>query len=58
MKDDLPNFGLAYIKVEGAPIHPDEIMDTDMTPEQFEKWYDRQLKAYNDWFAKWNPDYR
>jgi len=52
------DFGLARIKPEGAPIHPDEIMDTDMTPEQFEKWYDRQLKAYNDWFAKWNPDYR
>ena len=48
IKDE--DFGLARIKPEGAPIHPDEIMDTDMTPEQFDKWYDRQLKAYNEYF--------
>lgn len=41
---------LAHFKQEGAPIHPDEI-DTDMDEEEFSKWYDRQLKAYNDWYC-------
>jgi hypothetical protein len=36
-------FGMAHIKGEGKPLHPDDI-DADMNDEQ----YERQLKAYND----------
>jgi hypothetical protein len=37
------SFGLARVKREGAPVHPDDIMG-DMSPE-FEA---KQLKAYHD----------
>jgi hypothetical protein len=44
-KEKCSSFGLAHIKKEGAPIHPDDTL-ADFTDEQ----YDRQLKAYNDYF--------
>lgn len=40
------NLGMAHLKAEGAPIHPDDA-DCDMT----EEFYARQLKAYNDYFG-------
>jgi hypothetical protein len=36
-------FGLATLKAEGAPVHPDEI-EADLTDEQ----YLRQLQRYKD----------
>ena len=43
-------FGLAHIKKEGAPLHPDELDVGDCSEEEYEKWYRRQLEAYYDAF--------
>ena len=45
--DILPGFGLAHLKAEGAPIHPDDI-DANMTDEYIKK----QAKAYFDYHRK------
>jgi hypothetical protein len=37
-------FGLAHIKKEGAPLHPDDMFTRN------DGRYQRQLKAYNDYF--------
>ena len=46
-------FGLCHLKKEGAPIHPDDvyIIDDINDASAFNKWYERQLKAYNDYFG-------
>jgi hypothetical protein len=38
----MPGFGLAHLRGEGEPLHPDD-MECDLSEEQ----YDMQLKAYN-----------
>lgn len=38
-------FGLAYIKAEGAPIHPDDC-NSDTWPDEV---YIKQLEAYDKW---------
>ena len=43
-----PSFGLARVQAEGSPVHPD---DFDWVSQE---WYDRQLKAYNDFWEKNN----
>ena len=44
------SFGLAHIKAEGAPLHPDDCrVAENWTAEQYDRWYARQLKAYNDY---------
>ena len=44
-------FGLAFVRTEGAPIHPDDpVWDTSY--EMTKEFYDRQLKAYNDYYKK------
>ena len=49
----MSGFGLAPIKEEGAPMHPDDMLGWTFpdhwTEADYSKWYDRQLKAYNDY---------
>ena len=40
-------FGLAHIRTEGAPMHPD-----DCWPPLIHEEYQSQLKAYNDWLEE------
>ena len=42
------NFGLAHLKVEGAPAHPEDIL-IHCGCEKCEIVWQRQLKAYNDY---------
>ena len=41
---NMSEMGLAHIKQEGKPIHPD---DTEYDCPNFDAWYERQLDAYN-----------
>ena len=46
---EVGSFGLARIKEEGAPVHPDDItvpMHLYQT-ERYKRWYQCQLDAYN-----------
>ncbi len=45
---DEEGFGMAHVKAEGMPAHPDDLYSTDWD-ELPEGAYERQLKAYNDW---------
>lgn len=49
--EDVTGFGLARIKREGAPIHPDDV-DWEHPPGsgclRCQAKYDRQLKAWQD----------
>ena len=49
MKDRIPmhGFGLAHIRGEGKPIHPDDINYTCFCDKCQEHYY-KQLEAYND----------
>ncbi len=40
--------GLAHLKVEGAPAHPDGYT-LENGDELSDEWYLRQLKAYAEW---------
>lgn len=52
MAEEIVNeYGLAHLKGEGNPIHPDDV-DASMTPEQRAK----QLTAYNDAYSIKNFD--
>lgn len=42
------NFGLAHLKVEGAPAHPEDIL-IHCGCKKCEVVWQRQLKAYNDY---------
>lgn len=53
----MQDFGLAHLKGEGMPSHPDDInmgalsCKVNMegwTDEKYKKWYAKQLKAYYD----------
>jgi len=44
-QSEAEGFGLAHLKMEGAPIHPDDL-EADMTPA----FYARQMAAYNDFY--------
>ena len=46
-RQDIEGFGLVHLKVEGAPIHPDDI-DADMSDEYIKK----QAKVYFDYHRK------
>lgn len=46
-QDEIFGFGLAHLKGEGAPIHPDD-MGCVLTDEQ----YNKQLEAYNKYWDK------
>lgn len=47
-----PSFDLARVKREGSPCHPDDLTpNPNWTEEQTRKWYERQLKAYNDYWG-------
>ena len=39
-------FGMAHLKMEGAPVHPDDV-EGDMTPEQEARQLDAYTKAVN-----------
>lgn len=41
-------FGLAYPKLEGKPMHPDDCGYSPGTPD-----WDRQMKAWRDWAIDW-----
>lgn len=43
----MTGFGLAHIRGEGAPLHPD---DLNYVGDGYDEWYERQLKAYNDYY--------
>ena len=47
------NFGMAHLKAEGAPLHPDDIENfpDDITEEQYNMWYSRQLTAYEEYWS-------
>lgn len=51
MASDGEGFGLVRMKVEGAPVHPED-MDWEHYPGECdictERW-NRQLEAYNKW---------
>ena len=44
--DPTSGFGLAHLKTEGAPVHPDDVY-CDAAGQEWADWYARQLKAYN-----------
>jgi hypothetical protein len=41
-------FGLAHLKGEGAPMHPDDMMQGWLPTDEH---YQRQLNAYNDHYG-------
>ena len=46
-------FGLAHFKQEGAPLHPEDCNPVgEWTKDQYDTWYDRQLKRYNDYYKE------
>lgn len=51
-------FGLARVKAEGSPEHPDDwIWECDLTVcDACKARYDRQLKAYNDYWKEMNKN--
>ena len=42
-------FGLAHIRAEGCPIHPDDMNMGATSKEGYKKWRKKQLVAYFDW---------
>jgi hypothetical protein len=43
--------GLAHLKSEGAPQHPDDVYIEDASsPEEYYIWYEKQLNAYADYY--------
>lgn len=53
MKDEeIPGLGMARVKQEGAPLHPDDLIWEHPPGSGCQKCkdkYDRQLKAWKDW---------
>ena len=49
------SFGMAYPKLEGTPIHPDELatwtFDKKFTQEQINEYLAKQEKAYYDYWS-------
>lgn len=49
----IDGFGLARVKAEGTPCHPDDLRPRpEWTEQQCAEWYARQLKAYNDYWGE------
>ena len=60
-------FGLAHLKAEGAPCHPDhfvthvyaegevrsgvDVSGQKITQADYDTWYERQLNAYNNHYG-------
>ena len=48
-----PGFGLARLKIEGSPMHPDDLdweCDIEVCAD-CRRMYNKGLKAYNDYYG-------
>jgi hypothetical protein len=45
----MTGFGLASIKQEGAPLHPYDVLDWDLSDEEYLIWEKKQYLAWKAW---------